>query len=124
MFVNSIMKKPIAIDRDISLEECARILSENNISSLIFVKKDKIAGIITKGDIVKNFGKNKKISEVMTRKVITIDPEEKVNNAIGVMDENGISVLPVVSKKNGLVGVISAKDLLYQACHTDEFLLG
>ena len=124
MFINSFMKKPIVIDKDISLEEVARILSEHNISSLIFVKNDKVSGIITKGDIVKNFGKKKRMSEVMAKKVITVNSEEKVNNAIDIMDENGISVLPIVDKKNGLVGVVSAKDLLYQACHADEFLLG
>ena len=41
-----------------------------------------------------------------------------------VLETNSISVLPVVNKKNILIGVVGAKDLLHEACENDEFLFG
>jgi len=124
MFVKRVMKKPIVIDRDIPLSKVAQIISSNNISSLIFIRRKKPAGIITKGDIVKNFGKNIKMFKMMSKKIITIRPDDKVGTAMELLETNRISVLPVVNQKKELVGVVSAKDLLHEACENDEFLFG
>ena len=76
MLVKEIMKRPFVVEKDVSLAEAAEIMSNKGIGSLLFVSGDKIKGIITEGDLIKNFGKHEKISQVMTSKVKAILPED------------------------------------------------
>jgi len=50
------------------------------------------------------------VGQVMTRKVVTTDPTETLDNALGIMVKRKIAHLPVVSK-GALVGIISDRDL-------------
>jgi CBS domain-containing protein len=52
------------------------------------------------------------VSDVMTRKVLSVKPEETVDHAANLMLRHGISGLFVVDDKNTLVGVITEGDLL------------
>lgn len=51
-------------------------------------------------------------SDVMTVRVVTIEPEATVQTAAKLMLERGISALPVVNKTGVLVGIISEGDLV------------
>lgn len=64
--------------------------------------------------------KNAKVKEVMTYPVLTIGPDVWVDQAAAVMLENNISGLPVVDKRNRLVGIISVSDLLRALIHVLE----
>lgn len=50
------------------------------------------------------------IKNWMTENVITVDAGESMNNAVYILEENRISLLPVV-EKGQLVGIISDRDL-------------
>jgi CBS domain-containing protein len=123
MLVKDLMNKPKVIEKDIDLSKAARLLKEHDIASLIMMNKNKIMGIITEDDLTKNFGRKAKVSKIMTKKVITVPSTCKVSEAITVMKENGIGVLPVVDKRGHLIGVLAAKDLLFKAYENPEFLL-
>jgi CBS domain-containing protein len=51
-------------------------------------------------------------SDVMTVRVVTIEPDATVRAAAKLMLERGVSALPVVDKNGRLVGVISEGDLI------------
>lgn len=55
-----------------------------------------------------------KASEVMTRRVISIEPEATIVEAIQLMLKNRVSGLPVVDRRGKLVGVISEGDFLHR----------
>ena len=123
MLVRDIMKTAMATDKDISLQEASKVISSKGISSLIMIKKDKVIGIVTEEDFIENFGKDKKLSQVMSKIVVTISPEEKIADAIELMREHKISILPVI-EDNELVGVISARDILMDGVQGEDFLFG
>ncbi len=123
MTIEDLMRKPIVIEKDVTLAEAAKLMIKNKISSLIFLVKDKIAGILTHEDLVAHFGEQKKISEIMTRQVFTVKRDDKLQKAIDLIREKKISTLPVTDKKGELVGVVHVKDILDQACAGDEFLM-
>jgi CBS domain-containing protein len=54
-------------------------------------------------------------SDVMTVRVVTIEPDATVQSAAKLMIERGVSALPVVDKSGNLVGIISEGDLLRRA---------
>lgn len=110
-------KKPVTISPDSTILEAVRRMLKRNVGSLLVVVEDKLRGIITEKDILtKVIAKNKDpkdttVSEVMTRKLITISPEEDLYNIAKIMNEKGIRRLPVV-KGRTLIGLITEKDLL------------
>jgi CBS domain-containing protein len=54
-------------------------------------------------------------SDVMTVRVVTIEPDATVQTAAKLMLERGVSALPVVDKSSRLVGIISEGDLVRRA---------
>lgn len=60
-----------------------------------------------------------KISEIMTKKVYTIYPDSSVKEAARLMFKHGFTGLPVINKKNQLVGIITESDLIKQKAKID-----
>jgi len=52
---------------------------------------------------------------IMTKDVITVRPEDKVERAAKILLENKISGIPVVDENNHLLGIITEKDLMIKA---------
>ncbi len=50
--------------------------------------------------------------DIMNADIITVDPEDTVDNVMGQMIQHGISGLPVVDMSGQLVGIITEFDLL------------
>ena len=123
MIVEDLMKKPIAIEKDVMLVDAAKLMTKHKINSLIFLVNDKIAGIITHEDLVAHFGEHKKFAEIMTRQVLMVKKNDKIQKAMDLIREKNISIVPVVDNKGDLVGVVHAKDILNQACASDDFLM-
>lgn len=111
MQVKELMKEPYVIVNDIDLAETAKIMSSKGIGSLLFIYKGKVRGILTESDLLRNFGKHKKISQIMSKNIINIGPDETIEEALKLMKENKIKRLPVVDKKKNLVGIISMTDI-------------
>src|SRR3989344_5618831 len=116
MKVKDIMQSAFIVEKDVSLKDAARIMSDKGIGSLLVVFNKKLKGIITEKDLMRNFGKDKKISEIMTKKVITIAPNEDIETALSIMMNKKIKRLPV-TKNDLLVGIIAIVDI---AAHADE----
>lgn len=123
--ISKIMNKAFIVDDNVTLKSAAKMMSDKNIGSLLIVKDGKIKGIITERDILKNIAKlDSKVSSVMSKKVVTIDSEEKIEEAIGIMSENKIKRLPVM-EDGKLVGIITATDIIAHAkeINEEEFLI-
>jgi CBS domain-containing protein len=125
MKVNEIMNKAIAVDFDIGLKKVAKIMSDKNIGSLIVLDKEKIAGIVTERDIMKNMSNiNKKAGSVMSKSVVTIDHNETIDNAALIMAEHQIKRLPV-TEDGKLIGIITATDIIANSdVLNEDFLFG
>lgn len=123
MLVKEIMKKPIVVEHDLTLEQASKIMVKMKISSILVVRKEKVIGIITHEDLINNFGKRVMVSQIMSKKIIFIREDDKTSKAVGLIKKNKISILPVLDNKDNLVGVIHVKELLNEN-EEDDFLLG
>lgn len=124
MQVKDVMNRAVVIDHDVDLKQAAQIMSERNIGSLIVMNKNNILGIISEEDVLKNISSlGKSISKVMSKKIVTISPEESLENAADIISRKKVKRLPVVN--NGkLVGIVTATDLVANLEAVDEdFLL-
>ena len=122
--INDIMAKDVIYTLpDTGVVKAFETLLKYKISCLPVVDGDKkVIGIITTTDIGYNlildeYTLDTRVSDVMTRDVISITPNESIMDAIKKMDEYGhkgeiINQLPVVDENNRLVGVISDGDII------------
>jgi CBS domain-containing protein len=122
MTLKSLIKKAMVIDSDITLQKASDILTEHNINCLIYIKKSKILGILTKDDLVENFGKNDKVSKIMTKNVVTVTPDQKESVAVSLMRKHKINVIPVIDGKKNLVGVVNMEDIVSESEDDGDFL--
>jgi len=123
MLIEDLMKKPIVIEKDVALADAAKLMTKHKINSLIFLVNNKIAGIITHEDLVAHFGEQGKVSDIMARQVLTVGKKDKLQKAMDLIREKNISIVPVVDNKGNLVGIVHVKDILNQACASDDFLM-
>ena len=112
MIIRDIMtNQPITLLPQQSFEEATRILVENRIDGAPVVDEDgALIGLITKGHILKAImegnSQNTSIDGVMERQVITVSPDDSLDELINVE----VGRLPVVD--NGrIVGMVTRSDL-------------
>lgn len=53
--------------------------------------------------------------DIMTREVISVGPEEKVENVAQLLVDHKISGIPVVDAEHRILGIITEKDLMIKA---------
>ncbi|MEM7825359.1 MAG: CBS domain-containing protein [Candidatus Aenigmatarchaeota archaeon] len=120
-------KKIITISPEQTIAELVKILIESKISGMPVVKEGKIVGIITEADILDFVGKKNllaidgnvlkekgmtKVKEIMKRVVIVANEEDGLDRAVLLMTLYKVRRLPVVDKKNNIVGIISRDDII------------
>ena len=94
-----------AISKDACVFDALKIFSEKRISSVVVVEGEKILGIFTERDFANKVwlvGKNAesvKIDEVMTRDLITVNPDQSVKVCMSMMTEKRIHHLPVIEQE-------------------------
>lgn len=112
MKVSKFMNKVIVVEENIKLIDAAKLMSSKGIGSLIIMRKDKVVGIVTERDVLKNISKlDSTISSVMSRNVIAIDEDESLDNAAILMSKHKIKRLPVL-KGGKLAGIVTVTDIL------------
>jgi len=117
MIVKDIMNKNAVTSKsDATIKDVSKIMSSHHIGSLVVVENEKIVGIITSGNIIKAIASGKNpdlttVEELMTKKVITIEPDKDIKEAVDLMIQHKIKKLPIV--QNGkLVGIVTASDIM------------
>ena len=110
----AITKHIISVSKDTPIYECARIMIDKKISSLI-VPNHEIS-IFTKSDLVKMYAENYKqinnVRDFMTKNVLTLLPSYSLHSALAVMLKNKVSRVIIVTKDHKPVGIITSRDLM------------
>ncbi|MEK7802851.1 MAG: IMP dehydrogenase, partial [Deltaproteobacteria bacterium] len=106
-----IILKPRTLDPEQRIADALEIKRIEQISSFPIVKNGKLVGILTNRDL--RFEKNlsKKISDVMTKKVVTARVGTSIEKAKDILHHHRIEKLPVVDKNGQLKGLITIKDI-------------
>ena len=116
MRVSEIMTNAAVIDAaDDTLAEAARKMWKQQTGSLLVIEEDDLVGIITERDILRAVATGiplheARISEVMTKDVMTVGPGTSLREAAKIMADRWIRHLPVLDGGK-LVGIISQRDL-------------
>lgn len=104
---------PITLEVQAKVGDAMSIMQENKIGGIPIVnKQNKLMGIVTNRDLRFEKDMNLPIKEIMTTDNIITTEITDLENAEHILQENKIEKLPVVNKKNELVGLITFKDII------------
>jgi CBS domain-containing protein len=97
-----------------TVAEAYGLLRGKHLGGLPVLENGKLVGIVTHLDVKRvDFSKRlkTKVKDVMSKKVVTVPPDEKVSTALAKMTELRIMRMPVVSSTGALVGFLAASDI-------------
>ena len=100
-----------------SVKEAADRMREKKIAALVVADGAAIEGIVSERELVhglSQFGSAlmaKKVRDVMTKNVVTVEPEDTVKHAMALMTRYRTRHLPVI-RECGLAGIVSLGDVV------------
>ncbi len=116
-------RNPITISPEATIAEAARIILSRRIRRLPVVEGEKLVGIITVADIVREIAKGDykaPIGNYMGEKTIAIWNEMPLSVAGRIMELGRVKAAPVLNLEFELVGLITDRDLINAAVIEDE----
>lgn len=116
---DAMSKRIMFVGKDATAAQAMRIMAENNMRRLMVDvnKAEGVYGAVTVRDMISKViapGLNPekvRIEEIMNTKLISVGPEDALQDAAKVMDEKNVAGMPVFDGPK-LVGVIAMWDIL------------
>jgi CBS domain-containing protein len=100
-----------------SVYDALQKMSNRGVGALVVIEGGEIRGLFSERDYARKVvlqgraSKNTPVQEVMTRRVITVEPQQTVEACMVLMTDKRIRHLPVV--ENGrLIGIVSIGDVV------------
>ena len=136
--VTDVMRSPaVTVDERATATQLARLMSDHRLSSLPVVDgQRRVTGVVSEEDLLRSRegrrpapwwlrGRSRQYdgqtaAELMTSPAITISPDAPLAAAARRMTQHHIRLLPVVTPKGDLMGVISRRNLLSIFLRTDD----
>lgn len=104
------------IDTTSDAKEAVETMLRNKISSIPVVDNEGLAGIITKTDLMKfyvsKYANRWKVSDLMTKDVVTVNENHTISHMVSLMEENNINGL-VVMFDSEIAGIITPADISF-----------
>jgi CBS domain-containing protein len=103
-----------------SLTEAAEVMKGEDVGSVPVVEEGRLAGIVTDRDIVtravaeRRDPQTVKVAEVASRELLTVEPEQDLDEALALMARHQVRRLPVV-EEGRLVGMLAQADVALEA---------
>jgi CBS domain-containing protein len=118
----------ISVSSEITVLEAITLMTDTDISALMVIDNGQVAGIVTERDYVRRVARLQlspqltRVSEVMTRNLITVTPTDRTRFCMQLMIEKNLRHLPVLDDGK-LVGLLSIRDLVKDVVVEQEGLI-
>lgn len=106
-----VILKPLTLSPDQRVEDALEIMKTEQISGFPIVKDGVLVGILTNRDLRFEASPSRRISEVMTKRLVTAPLGISIEKAKAILHKHRIEKLPVVDKKGRLAGLITVTDI-------------
>jgi len=112
---DAMTSNPTTITAETSLEEAARLMKNEDVGALPIVDGERLVGMITDRDIairgVAEGRTSATVGEIASKDVVTIDPQQGLEEAARLMAEHQVRRLPVCEEDGRLVGILAQADV-------------
>jgi|TARA_B110000090_G_scaffold186618_1_gene215496 CBS domain-containing protein len=111
------IKELLTVDSKKPVIEALTIMAKYKIGALIVIDGAKMVGIISERDYAREIilegksSKDTKVEEIMSKKVLTLSAEDKLDKGLEIMTQKRIRHMPVMDGKE-LIGMVSQGDLV------------
>lgn len=128
MSVETFMNKHSSqIGVDDRLETVRKLFEKNELHHLPVVEAGKLVGIVSERDLLNVISPfiegpaetqrdiatlNKRVHQVMTRKPVTLNPDDSIYEALNIFSSHTFSCIPVIDHAEKLVGMLSWRDII------------
>lgn len=113
-----IITDPVTIKPNDTLATLFAMQKQTGLNSFPVVQDgNKLVGIVTPRDLLFEDDPSKKIKEIMTTNLVTVDRAIDIDAAKKILHKNKIEKLPIMDSKGNLKGLITVKDVESRARH-------
>jgi CBS domain-containing protein len=112
---------PKTIEPSTPVADAAKLMRDQDVGPIPIVENGSLTGILTDRDIVLRVvaeGKDPSSTtagEVASRDLVTIDPEQTMDEALRLMAQHQVRRLPVAEEDGRLVGIVAQADVARSA---------
>jgi CBS domain-containing protein len=112
---------PCSIDAGKTVAYAAKMMRDEDVGIAPIVEGDRLVGVLTDRDIAVRVvaeGRDPeqvKVTEVASRDVVTLDPQQNLDEALRLMARHQVRRLPVVEEDGRLAGVVAQADVAQEA---------
>ncbi len=104
------------VNKEFTVKEAVKTMMDKNVGALVIFENDEPIGMLTEKDILENIILNDakasdvKVKDIMSTPLVTIDPDEDLQEASRLMNKWDIKRLVVVGTDE-VVGIITEGDI-------------
>jgi len=115
--VDEVMTRdPRTVTAATTVIEAARAMRDDEIGSLPVIEGERLVATVTDRDIVLRVVADARpldttVGEIASRELVTIDPQQSVEEAMRLMAEHQVRRLPVCEEDGRLVGIVAQADV-------------
>jgi CBS domain-containing protein len=112
----------VTVGPDDTIQSAVWKMKDENVGAVVVLENRKVVGILTDRDVALKFGLAEAglatpVKEVMTQDVLTIWEDQGIFNATQHLMGHQIRRLPIINRKNELVGMVTLDDLVALLAH-------
>ena len=117
--------KIISVPPQTTVIEALRIMADSNIGSVLVMKEEEYAGLMTERDYSRKVvlkGKSSSdtlVADIMTTDLPTVTPNDTIEPCMQLLTDNNIRYLPVFDDKK-LAGIVSINDVVKEIMLSQE----
>ncbi|HVP58954.1 MAG TPA: IMP dehydrogenase [Myxococcaceae bacterium] len=116
-YSSGMVSEPVVVEPEAPLHVALELMRKNGISGIPVTRGRKLMGILTSRDVRFETNLDKKVEEVMTRKLITAREGVSKAAALELLHSNRIEKLLLVDEAGELRGLMTIKDIEKSRTH-------
>ena len=113
---DAMTSRPTTVEARTTVQEAARKMQSEDVGSLPIVEGERLIAIVTDRDIAvrvvaEGKGPETTVGEIASQDLVTIDPQQSLDEAARLMGEHQLRRLPVCEEDGRLVGILAQADV-------------
>jgi CBS domain-containing protein len=114
---DTMTSNPRGVETSTPVVEAAQLMKSEDVGSLPILEGERLVGMVTDRDVVLRVvaeGKDVKtttVGEIASRDLVTVDPQQDLDEALRLMAQHQVRRLPVVEEDGHLVGILAQADV-------------
>ena len=114
---------------DTPVYKALQLMAERNCGAVLVLHQEALVGILSERDYARKVilkgksSKNTPVEEIMSQRVVCIQPDNTIDECMALMTDKRIRHLPVLKDEETLVGLISIGDVVKEVISEQEFII-